>query len=254
MPTIKQGGSVNLVTKFYAAPLFKTSKGIADILEVPDLVVGGSPVWSDRSDEVIKVLVAYLRANQEDQIIKALRSLNKHWCASISHLVTGMKPAVLDKDDFPFFEKAMQQRFVNVRKLELPAAWMEDSYCARIANFKNLSSLDFFWYDNATDEGLKHIASMPNLTSLKVYHCRQITDKGLKLLAKSTIEELWLYGGVQVSDTGLSYLSSCNSLKQLRLMYCNTITKRGLESFVNRPDMKLTVRFCRRIPCDIHIT
>lgn len=102
----------------------------------------------------------------------------------------------------------MLQQFTNVHKLELPAEWMEDSFCARLAAFKKLSELDFFWFDNATDEGLKHIASLPNLTSLKIYHCRQISDKGLKLLAKSTIKELWLYGGVQV---GSAMQISCNA-------------------------------------------
>lgn len=94
--------------------------------------------------------------------------------------------------------QAMMQHFVNIRKLELPAAWMEDTYCARIASFKNCAELDFFWFDNVTDDGLKHIASLPSLSSLKIYHCRQISDKGLKALAKSTVKELWLYGGVQV--------------------------------------------------------
>lgn len=61
--------------------------------------------WEDSKGEVVKVLFEYLRAEQESKVIKNLRSLNKHWRSSISRLVTSMKPAVLEKEDFRYFEK-----------------------------------------------------------------------------------------------------------------------------------------------------
>ncbi|GMH44215.1 hypothetical protein BSKO_12149 [Bryopsis sp. KO-2023] len=251
MPGEKHAGALNLVTKFYTAPLFGSSKGV--VAEVIRQNHQEGSQWSTCGNDVMKALIGHLRASEDGQSVRNLRLVNRHWCSTVSGMATSMKPADLEIEEFGKFEKAMRTRFTNIRKLELPASWMEDSFCQRIAAFKGLRELDFFWFDNVTDEGMKHIASLPNLSSLKIYHCRQVSDKGLKMLARSTIKELWLYGGVQVSDDGLSMLASCNSLKQLRLMYCNAITKRGLESFVNRPDMKLTVRFCRRIPCDIHI-
>lgn len=61
--------------------------------------------WSNCPPAVVTALLDNMKEAGENELAKTLRLLNKHWRRTISQQATCMKPAVLEKEDFPHFQK-----------------------------------------------------------------------------------------------------------------------------------------------------
>ena len=160
----------------------------------------------------------------------------------------------LEREEFPAFLQKVKELFSAVQRLDVPVVWMDDECCHLFAvHLPWLKSLELFWGDAISDEGLKALAAMP-LESLRIYHSRLITDKGMEALSCTSLKELWLYGANLVTDDGFRNLVKLSSLEVLRLLYCNRLTRHGLEPLFDKDGLQLFVRFCRRISREIRIS
>ena len=148
----------------------------------------------------------------------------------------------------------MKTTFGSVQRLDVPVVWFDDECCRQLASqMPKLTSLELFWGDTISDDGVRELAKMP-LKSFRMYHSRLLTDNGIMALAKnSSLEELWLYGANQVTDHGFRALENLESLKSLRLLYCNRLSRCGLEPLFKRKGLQIFVRFCRRISHEISV-
>ena len=87
-----------------------------------------------------------------------------------------------------------------------------------LSPFKYLKSLNLSYCEGITDEGLKHLSSFKYLKSLNLRGCRKVTDEGLRHLSSLiNLEFVSLENCPKITDEGLIHLSSLIHLKLVTL-------------------------------------
>ncbi|MBN2588988.1 MAG: sigma-70 family RNA polymerase sigma factor [Sedimentisphaerales bacterium] len=101
----------------------------------------------------------------------------------------------------------------SLRAIKIDSEQFDDSGMKNLARLTQLESIDVYWNNRITDEGVKYLKNLPNLKTFSTLRGK-LSDEGLSHLQEcKNIESLFLPDSF--SDEGLSYLGRMSKLKHL---------------------------------------
>lgn len=124
----------------------------------------------------------------------------------------------------------------NPVAVNLRGTWVYDSQLIELARMPRLEELDLS-HTRISDEGMLYLKTAPRITSLNVFYAEQVTDQGLNAIKDWKYLKRLNLRGTRISDGALEVVSRLTQLEALNI--ANTqITDNGLDNLISLVNLK----------------
>ncbi|HYI95706.1 MAG TPA: hypothetical protein VEX68_19345 [Bryobacteraceae bacterium] len=140
----------------------------------------------------------------------------------------------------------------GITGVDLRSSWVTDSDLAEVAKIPNLKTVDLS-LSRVTDRGLRALRPATSIVSLNLYFAELITDEGLSIIKGSKHLKRLNVRGTKATDTTLEFVSSIPTIESLDIGYAE-ITDVGLDRLTSLTNLReLTIGGNKLTDAGVHL-